>query len=118
MLVSRGEIYTLGLIKRKENTAYEWEEAVSCTFKGRPANQLEKKKYRIQKGVDGSSDSTYLFVTNLPSEVKPGDKIVFIGKQWEVQSVGYYFESSLIINADIMTDEQIMGRCPKGIVVQ
>lgn len=118
MLVTRGETYKLELIKRKENSAYEWDDAPTITFKGRPANQFEKKKYRIQKGVNGNTDSIFIYASNLPKDVQPFDKVNFLGKTWTVESVGYYFDASLIVNADIMTDDQIIERCPKGIALQ
>lgn len=118
MLVTRGETYKLELIKRKENDDYKWEESPSLTFKGRPANQFEKKNYRIQKGVNGNTDSVFIYATNLPKDVQPMDKVIFLGKEMKVQSVGYYFDASLIVNADIMSEEQIIERCPKGLALQ
>ena len=48
MIPTNDEKYELKLFKRKENTPYEWEETPRIIFNGRPANQLEKKNYRIQ----------------------------------------------------------------------
>ena len=118
MLPVRAENYKLELYKLKENSAYEWEEAPRLTFYGRPAGKLEIRKYRIQKGVIGSTDSTYVLSTNLPADVREGDKIVFLGKEWKVESIGYFFDENLIVNARIMSDEYIANRCPKGMTLQ
>ena len=118
MIPTNNEIYTLELIKRIKNSAYEWETAPTCAFKGRPANQVEKKNYRVQKGVNGNSDSTFIFATNLPEEVDVGDQIKFMGKIWSIQSIGYYFDAARLINADLLDEEQIIQRCPKGINIQ
>lgn len=114
MLVARGETYELKVYRRKPNSPYEWEDAPYCTFKGRPASQMEKKTYRIQKGVNGNSDSTFVISSNMP-DVKPEDKIIFLGKEWTVENTGYYFDSSLIVNASILSEEQIIDKCPKGV---
>lgn len=118
MIPTNNEHYELELTKRKLNSAYEWEDAPSCIFKGRPANQIEKKNYRVQKGVNGNTDSTYIYATNLPSEVNPGDQIKFMGKVWTVQSVGYYFDAARFVNPSILSEEQIVEQSPKGINIQ
>ena len=118
MIPTRGENYRMELWKRKENSAYEWEDAPSLVFYGRPAGKVEKKRYRIQKGVEGSSDSVYVVCTNMPSEVKNGDKVHYMGKEWTVESVGYFFDENLVVNPRIMSDEYIAERCPKGMALQ
>lgn len=118
MIPTNNEIYTLELTKRKKNSSFEWEDAPLLRFKGRPANQVEKKNYRIQKGVNGGSDSVFVFATNLPTEVDINDQIKFMGKIWTVQSIGYYFNEARLVNADLLSEEQIVERCPKGINLQ
>ena len=118
MIPTNDERHTLKLYKRIENSAYEYEKKPCAIFKGRPMNQIEKREYRIQKGVNGGSDSVYIKATNLPNVVKDGDKIEFIGKMWTVKSVGYIFDSALIINPSCLSENQIIARCPKGINIQ
>lgn len=118
MIPARGENYRMELFKRKPNSAYEWEDAPAAVFYGRPASKIEKRKYRIQKGVAGSTDSTYVLCTNLPKEIVDGDKIIFLGKEWQVESVGYFFDENLIVNPRIMSEEYIAERCPKGMTLQ
>lgn len=118
MIPVNDEKYELKLYKRKENSSYEWEENPCATFKGRPANQIEVKKYRIQKGVNGNTDSVFVKATNLPQSVTVGDKISFIGKIWSVQSIGYYFDEARFINPSLLSEEQLIERCPKGLNLQ
>ena len=118
MLTTRGENYTLSLYKRKENSSYEWEEQPLLTFCGRPAGTIEKKNYRVMKGVDGNTDSNFVFCSNLPEEVAPNDKVLYLGKYWTVESIGYYYENNLVVNAKLMNDEYLMKRCPKGIALK
>ena len=118
MIVVRGETYDFQLVPRKENSAYEYENHPSITFRGRPANSIEKKNYRIQQGVNGNTDSVYVICSNLPNEIKPGDRITFVGKVWTVNSVGYYYEDNRVVNNSIMSNEYLMERCPKGLNLQ
>ena len=73
MIPTNDEKYELELYKRLKNSDYEWEKAPLLTFKGRPASQVEVKKYRVQKGVNGNTDSVFVKATNLPKEVSVGD---------------------------------------------
>lgn len=118
MIVVRGETYLFERLKRKENSPYEWEDAPDITFFGRPANQMERRTYRIQQGVNGGTDSVFVICSNLPSDVKVKDKIRFMGKVWTVESVGYYFDSNRVVNANIMSEEYLIARSPKGINIQ
>ena len=112
------EKYELELLKRKENSPYEYEKAPACVFKGRPANTQERKLYRIMKGVNGGTESVFVYVSNLPDQVKEKDKIKFMGKIWEVQSIGYYYDAARFINPSCLSEEQIRARCPKGLNLQ
>ena len=118
MIVTNDERYDFEKVSRIPNSAYEYETTVDITFKGRPANQVEKKNYRIQAGAHSSTDSTYIFSSNLPSEIKIGDKIRYLGKIWVVESVGYYLEQAIIINPSIFNEKYIADRCPKGITLR
>lgn len=118
MIVVHGETYLLERLPRKENSPYEWEEVPDITFFGRPANQLEKRSYRIQQGVNGGTDSVFIICSNLPSDIKTKDKIRFMGKIWTIESVGYYFDSSRIVNAKVMSEKYLFDRSPKGINIQ
>lgn len=118
MIPTNNEKYELKLIKRKENSAYEYEKAPCCTFKGRPANQIEKKNFRIIKGVNGGTDSTFVYATNLPEVVNVNDQVIFLDKVWTIMSVGYYFDAALFVNPSCLNEEQIIKRCPKGINIQ
>ena len=117
-IATRGETYELALFERKENSPYEWKEAPSVYFKGRPANNHEKRNYRILKGIGGNQDSVFVVSSNIPADIKPEDKVSFMGKIWTVASVGYYYDNSLIVNASIMNNDYLISRCPKGLSLQ
>lgn len=119
MIPANDETFVLVVYKRKENSSYEYEDTPYYTFKGRPANNFETKKYRIQKGVNGNTDSIFVFSSNLNIDnLNPGDRVNYFGKIWEVQSVGYYFESSYVVNGQLFSDEYIARHCPKGVNLQ
>jgi len=113
------EHYDLEFFHRKENSSYEFEDAPFCVCKGRPANQFETKTFRVLKGVNGNDESLFVFSTNLPTtEIKPKDRVKFMGKFWSVQSVGYYLDAARLINPSCLSEEQIVERCPKGLNLQ
>lgn len=118
MITVGNERFVYKVIKRVPNSSYEYEKEVSTIFKGRPANQYEIKQYRIQQGVNGNTDSIFVISSNLPAEIKPNDRIIFLGKIWTVMSTGYYFDNSRFVNPSIFSDEYIAARCPKGINLQ
>ena len=108
-----GKVY-----KRISNSAYEYEKTPCIIFRCRLASSIEKKKYRVMKGVNATTDSTFLYATNLPySELKDGDKIELLGKIWTVESVGYYFEQSKVVNSGVMNDQYLFQKCPKGVTI-
>lgn len=112
MIPTRGENFEIKVYKRKDNS-YDFD--YSFSFKGRPATSLEKKTYRIAKGVEGGKDSLSIYASNILGEINEGDKVVFLGKTYTVSSVGYHFDESRIVNPNFMSDKAIMERCPKGI---
>ena len=118
MIPARGETYELKRFPRKENSPYEFDGAPDITFYGRPASQYEVRNYRIQQGVNGNNDSVFVYCTNLPDTIKPKDKIRYLGKDWTVESIGYYFDNNLIVNARLFSDGYIADRCPKGLNLQ
>lgn len=118
MIPTNNETYEFECYKRHKNSKYDYDDYPTIVFNGRPANTLERKNYRIIKGVNGNSDSQFVFVSNLPENVDIGDQIHYLGKMWVVQSIGYYFDASKIVNAKAFNEEQIISKCPKGINIQ
>ena len=118
MIPTNNETYKFTLTKRVKNSAYEYEETPTSVFYGRPANTLETKNYRIQKGVNGNNDSHFIVSSNLPDVVDINDRVLYLGKEWTIMSVGYYFDASRIVNARAFSEEQIIAKCPKGINIQ
>lgn len=118
MITTNNETFDFVLYKRVKNSPYEYEPNPTATFKGRPANTLEKKNYRIQKGINGNTDSHFILSSNLPSIVDIGDQVAYLGKIWTIMSIGYYFDNSRILNNGIFNPTQVMDRCPKGINIQ
>lgn len=114
---TNNETYEFTLIPRVKNSAFEYDTKNKVLFKGRPANTQEKSKYRLQLGVNTTADSVYIYATNLPEEIKPGDKVKYLGMTQVVESIGYYYDVNGIINASVFSEEYIIARCPKGITL-
>jgi len=98
------------------NNSWAFDES-AIRFFGRPANSMEKRTYNLQKGVINDNVSLYIYSSNLPDEIKPNDKVRYLGKIWTVQSVGYYFDITRFIDASIFDEEYIRTRCAKGITI-
>lgn len=118
MITTRGESHRLQVFRRKQNSPYEWEETPVFEFFGRPASPKEKKNYRIQQGVQGNAESQYIVCSNLPYDLQVKDRIIFNGDEYTVESTGYYYDDTRIVNNHIMTPDYIIKRCPKGITLQ
>lgn len=118
MITVGNERYTYSVYKRIPNSAYEYETVPSITFRGRPASQLEKKNYRITQGQNGSTNSIFVISSNLPQDLKPNDRVEFLGKTWLIINIGYYFDESRFVNAGVFSNEYIQKRCPKGLSLQ
>jgi hypothetical protein len=101
----------------KPNSKFEYEET-PVRFRCSPANSRDVKSYRITKGVLGDKDSVFLIATNLPENIEPNDRVVFMGKILNVESVGFYLQDNGIVDASIMSIEYLEARSPKGLTLK
>lgn len=112
------ETYILKLYKRKKgNNAYVYDDVSILTFKGRPASRLEKKTYRVVKGVNTGQNGVTLYCSNLPNEVQPEDLVEYLGRKLLVKNIGYYEDDANYQNAGIFSDETVLDKFPKGITL-
>ena len=112
------ETYTLKLYKRvRGNSAYEYDENSILSFKGRPANRMEVKLFRVVKGVNGATNGVMLVCSNLPDQVEIDDKVEFMGKIMLVKNIGYFYNENGIENSSLFSNEYLALRCPKGITL-
>ena len=115
-VATNNETIEFKVIPRVKNSEYKYDKSKSFTFKGRIANVREKKIYRLQAGVNTNQDTSYIYATNLPQEIHPGDQIEYLGQIQTVKSIGYYYDVNGIFNSSIFSDEYIQARSPKGVV--
>lgn len=112
------ETYTLKLYKRRRgNSSYEYDETSILTFKGRPASRLEKKTYRVVKGVNTAQNGVTIYCSNLPNEVEPEDMVEYLGRKLLVKDIGYFEDEANLINAGIFSKETLLDKFPKGITL-
>ena len=112
------ETYTLKLYKRRRgNTDYEYDETSILTFKGRPASRLEKKTYRVVKGVNTAQNGVTMYCSNLPNEIEPEDLVEYLGRKLLVKAIGYFEEEANFVNAGDFSVEALLDRFPKGITL-
>ena len=114
MRVSRNETYKAIVYKRLENSnAYE--EAPSFEFNCRVANDFDKNTFVPTNGLYTESSGVLLYASDIPFEINIHDKIVFLGKEHLVESVGYYLRKNRLVNASISSDDKILEESPKGV---
>lgn len=112
------ETYTLKLFKRRRgNSAYEYDEVSILTFKGRPASRLERKTYRVVKGVNTAQNGVTIYCSNLPNEVEPEDLVEYLGRKLLVKDIGYFEVDANFVNAGIFSDKTVLDKFPKGITL-
>lgn len=112
------ETYTLKLFKRKrDNSAYEYDEVSVLSFKGRPASRLEKKTYRVLKGVNTAQNGVTIYCSNLPNEVEPEDIVEYLGRRLLVKDIGYFEDNANFTNAGIFDEKVLLSKFPKGITL-
>lgn len=107
---------TLCWTPAKDNS-WDWEET-TVEFKGRIAGRIEKKRYNIQKGVVNSDVDTYIIATNMPEEINTDDRIIFLGKEYIVTSVGYYLDQNMLVDFGAFDPEYVKAVSPKGITLK
>jgi len=126
------ETYELLLIKKDEgNTPFNYgqEDVIvdgslvgethnpMIKFKGRPANSTEKKAYRISKGIQGTNTGVMILCSNLPDIADIGDRVVFLGQNYTIQSIGNYIDKNKVVNGGIFSSDYLNARSPKGITL-
>ena len=116
MIVARNETYKALVYKRLENSN-EYDEDVSFEFNCRVANDIDKKSFVPTSGLYTQQDSVMLYATNIPYDLDIHDKILFLGKEYIVESVGYYLKKNRVVNASIFSDDKIFSDSPKGVVI-
>lgn len=115
MLVSRGEHLKATLYKRKENSN-EYNSVPTLTFNCRVANQIEKNTFQPTSGLITQTKGLYLYATRLPADVKPDDRIYFMGQYYLVETTGEYVSNARILSNDI-NYAQIKNSSPKGLKI-
>lgn len=86
-------------------------------FDVRPAGNSEKRTFQPVSGILSEAVGIYLYTQDLPSEIAPHDMVVFLGKQYMVESVGYFMEDLRILGAKRFADTTLIEKFPKGIKI-
>lgn len=112
------ETYELKIFRKiKGNNAYEYEDVPYFTARCRPATNLEKKTYRVTKGVNTAQNSVTLYCSNLPNDISPEDRVTYLGKTLIIKNIGYFVENANFTNAGIFSNKTLLDKYPKGLQV-
>lgn len=117
MRIAKGELYTAEVHKHVDNTPFQYAQEASFTFRCRVASSAESKRYTVTKGLEAKKDGIMLYATNLEGNIEPSDRIIFRGKTWLVESVGYYEDESRFVDGSHMSVGKLTSKLPKGVVL-
>ncbi len=117
MRIAKGELYTAEVHKHADNSPFEYSQDTSFTFRCRVASNAESKRYTVTKGLEAKKEGMMLYATNLEGNLEPSDHVVFRGKTYLVESVGYYEDESRFVDGSIMSVGKLASKLPKGVVL-
>ena len=117
MRLAKGELYTAEVHKHLSNSPFQYEQQISFTFRCKVASSAESKRYTVTKGLEAKKDGLMLYATNLDGDIEPSDHVVFRGKTWLVESVGYYEDESRFVDGSAMSAGKLISKLPKGVVL-
>ena len=117
MRVAKDEIYAAEVHKHIDNSPFQYEQQPAFTFRCKVASSAESKRYVVTKGLEAKKEGIMLYATNLEGSIEPSDHIIFRGKTWLVESVGYYDDDSRFVNGSIMSVGKLISKLPKGVVL-
>lgn len=117
MRIAKGEHYVAEVHKHLSNSPFQYAQETSFSFRCKVASSAESKRYTVTKGLEAKKDGIMLYATNLDGDIEPSDHVVFRGKTWLVESVGYYDDESRLVNGSPMSVGKLISRLPKGVVL-
>ncbi len=117
MRIAKGELYTAEVHKHLSNSPFQYAQETSFSFRCKVASSAESKRFIVTKGLEAKKGGTMLYATNLEGDIEPSDHVVFRGKTWTVESVGYYEDESRLVNGSIMSVGRLISKLPKGVVL-
>ena len=117
MRIAKGELYVAEVHKHLSNSPFQYAQETSFSFRCKVASSAESKRYTVTKGLEAKKDGTMLYATNLEGDIEPSDHVVFRGKTWLVESVGYYEDESRLVDGSSMSAGKLISKLPKGVVL-
>lgn len=117
MRIAKGEHYVAEVHKHLSNSPFQYAQETSFSFRCKVASSAESKRYTVTKGLEATKGGVMLYATNLEGNLEPSDHIIFRGKTWLVESVGYYDDESRLVNGSSMSVGKLISKLPKGVVL-
>lgn len=110
-----GNFFTAIIYHRIKNS-HEYNMANPITFQCRIANQKELEHFYPLRGLNVHKTSIGLYTQdNILDLIEDDDKIVFMGQEYLIDSVGIYLQQSRMINQRNFNDSHVIENSPKGI---
>ena len=117
MRIAKEEHYTAEVHKHISNSPFQYEQQTAFTFRCKVASSAESKRFIVTKGLEAKKEGIMLYATNLEGDIEPSDHVVFRGKTWLVESVGYYEDESRLVDGSSMSAGKLISKLPKGVVL-
>lgn len=113
MAVRNANYYDILIYHRLENSS-EYH-TIPTKARVRVANNLEISKYQVLSGAITKLRGVFLYSQDFPKELKNDDRVVFLNREYLVESVGVYLNESNLLGQHRFSNEYIIKKSPKGI---
>lgn len=114
MIPQFANTFVATLYKRISNS-YEYE-TQGIEFKARVSTTKERNSFFPLNGVASQEIKLSLYTQDdIVIEIKPNDRVVFMGNSYLVSSIGVYLDSACALAQSTYKNEDLIKRCPKGV---
>lgn len=113
MQLQFGNTYTAQLFKRIENGVGF--EADYIEFKCKPMGSHEKGNTQVISGTLTQNRALTIYAQHIPTEIKSSDRVIFMGKEYLVESVSYSLDDLRVFGNQVLSPEKIISDVPKII---
>lgn len=115
MAVRNANYYDILIYHRLDNSS-EYS-SIPTKARVRIANNLEINKYQALSGAITKLQGVFLYAQEFPKELKNDDRVVFLNREYLVESVGVYLNESNLIGQHRFSTDYIIKKSPKGIKI-
>ena len=110
-----GNFFTATLYHRVKNS-HEYDTEHPVTFECRTASEKELEHFYPLRGLNVHKTGLTLYTQHdILDVIEDDDKLVFMGQEYLIDSVGIYLSQSRMVNQRMFNDSHVIENSPKGI---